>query len=87
METRIPAFVFKEDPGQFGDGTYSMVACFPALGVHVPFTIYAHSENEYLRAIGEPTECDGSCESQHHGHLEDFSKEGHVYDYNKKPPL
>lgn len=70
------AFVYKVDPTQVGNGIYPMVACFPALGVHVPYTFEAHSENEYLESVGEPTPCDGSCANRH-GEMEDFSQERH----------
>jgi hypothetical protein len=59
---KIKAFVFKKNPGQVGGGYYSLIACFPELGVHVHFTMYAHSENEYLDSLGKAVLCDGSCE-------------------------
>lgn len=77
---KIPVFVFKTDPEQVGNGIYSMVACFTNLGVHVPYTFLAHSENEYLQSVGEPILCDSSCEHRR-GHMEDFSKERHHSSY------
>ncbi len=74
MKKKIPVFVYKENPGQFGNGKYSMIACFVTLGVHVPFTFYAHSENEYLESVGKPVPCDGSCE-HYDGSMKDFGEE------------
>lgn len=80
---KIPVFVFKTNPGQVGNGTYSVIACFPTLGVHVPFTFEAHSENEYLKFVGIPFQCDNSCEGSN-GHMEDFAKERHHSSYEVK---
>jgi glycyl-tRNA synthetase (class II) len=48
-----------------------LTACFPKLGVHVPLTIFCHSENEYLEKIKNPKVCDGSC-CFASGHMQDF---------------
>ena len=69
----IPACVYGIND-QIGDGVYHMIACFPNWGVHVPFTFIAHSENEYLKNVGEPTPCDGSC-SIYSKNLKDFSRQ------------
>ncbi len=78
---RIPVFIFKKNPQQIGNGIYSMVACFPILEVHVPFTFEAHSENEYLQTVGKPTKCNGTCK-HYHGRIDDFSEERHETDYS-----
>ena len=73
MKKKIPVFVYKKNSDQEGNGHYSMVACFVALGVHVPFAFYAHSENEYLKSVGKPIPCDGSCE-YYEGSIKDFGE-------------
>ena len=78
---KIDVFVWKTDPGQVGNGIYSMVACFMAMGVHVPFTFEAHSENEYLQNVGNPVACDGSCKNRD-GNLEDFGASRHDSSYD-----
>lgn len=80
---KIRVIVFKEDPDQIGNGHYKMLACFIELGVHIPYTIYVHSENIYVDDIGKPTTCDSSCESRH-GKIEDWSKERHRTDHDVK---
>jgi hypothetical protein len=77
---RIPVNVYKVNPKQFGDGIYSMIACFINLRVHVPFTFFAHSENEYVESVGDPVPCDGTC--RHRGHMEDFAIARHRTDYS-----
>ena len=76
-------FVFKTT-NQVGNGLYPMVACFISKDVHVPFVMLAHSENEYLKNVGEPIKCDGSC-LHPHGSLEDWSKERHDSSYAVDP--
>ena len=76
MAARIPVFEYKKNPQQVGNGAYHMTACFCAIGVHVDYIFYAHSGNEYLEEISEPTVCDGSCEG-HPGQMRDFSEEPH----------
>lgn len=80
---KIPVFVFKTNPGQVGNGIYSMIACFTNLGVHVPFTFEAHSENEYMKHVGIPFQCNGYCEGRN-GHMEDFAKPRHDSTYEVK---
>lgn len=80
MAAKIRAFLYKKDPSQVGGGIYEMVACFPAIGVHVPFSYHAHDGDYDLEAVGEPTVCDCSCES-YSGTMEDFSKERGIHDY------
>lgn len=76
----MPVFTWKVDQDQCGNGLYQMVACFTGLAVHVPFIFEAHSENEYLRTVGKPIPCDGSCK-HHQGMLEDFAEERHHSSY------
>ena len=78
---KMPAFTYKLNPGQIGNGIYAMVACFPTLEVHVPFTFTAHSENEYLQDVGEAIPCDGSCK-HYTGTMEDFCEERHHTSYS-----
>ncbi len=80
MSIGLPVFVYKQDSSQVGSGVYPAVACFVALGVHVPFTYYFHAGDSGLREVGEPLVCDGSCENQS-GLMEDFSKERTDHDY------
>lgn len=68
------AYVFKVNQRQCGNGTYQMIACFPSLGVHVPYTFEAHSENECLQSVGKPIPCDDSC-THGLGHMENFVHE------------
>lgn len=68
---KLTLFIFKNEPLQTGNGYYSMTACFVTLDVHVPFTIYCHSENEYLELVGEPTTCNGLC-NHRNGSLENY---------------
>lgn len=83
-DKKIPVFVWKKNSGQVGGGYYPIVACFVTLGVHVLFTVYLHSKNDYLQGKPEASKCDGSCQHSQ-GHMEDFSKEGHHIDYARKP--
>ena len=72
---KMPAYVFKDEPWRIGDGLYHMTACFPTLGVHVPYTFFAHSENEYFKDVGEAMPCDGSCEQRQGSYHTSFEKE------------
>jgi hypothetical protein len=81
---KIPVFVWKKNRDQVGGGYYEMVACFVTLGVHVSFTVYSHSENDYLRGKPEASLCDGSCRHAQ-GHMDDYSKEGHHTDHARRP--
>jgi hypothetical protein len=83
---KINVFVYKESPSQFGNGLYCMVACFLDLNVHVPFTIEAHSENEYLKNVGKAISCDGSCGSRA-GHTADFSVESAISSNYSRMPI
>jgi hypothetical protein len=81
---KTPVFIFDGgNSGQVGNGTYQMIACFIKEGVHVPFSIYCHSENEYNGGMGKPKACDGSCH-QAQGHLEDWSKKRSDDSYSVK---
>lgn len=59
---RRQAFVFPDMYGEATFGTYSNIACIPIYGVHVPFVISGRAEKEWLREVGEPCCCDGSCD-------------------------
>lgn len=74
--SRIPVFVYErgDSIGQVGNGNYGLMACFVKKGVHVPFSIYCHSENEYINSVGKATACNGDCDS-YTGHMKDWSKE------------
>jgi hypothetical protein len=76
---KMPVFVFSKSD-QIGNGNYVLTACFVKLGVHVPYSIYCHSENEYLNSVGRPRKCDDSCYTS--GHMEDFGKERGDDDYS-----
>jgi hypothetical protein len=80
---KIPVFTFKQSPHQFGDGNYLLVACFVKLGIHVPFSIYCHSENEYLNSVGRPKKCNEEC-CWATGHMEDFGKKRSDTSYTVK---
>lgn len=77
----IPVLTYKVDPDQRGNGRYQMVACFTDLAVHVPFVFEAHSENDCLRGVGEPTPCDGSCKHHRGSKMDDFSVGRHHTNY------
>ena len=78
----IPFFVFKNDPFQSGDGYYEMTACFFNLGIHVPFKIYCHSENEYLEVIGKPTSCDDDLCTHRYGSIINYYKKRRHDDFS-----
>jgi hypothetical protein len=72
----MPVITYQAGEKHVGNGIYSMIACFRRMGVHVPYTFEAHSENEYLETVGEPFPCDGSCKL-HRDNREDFAKQRH----------
>lgn len=78
MAKVIPVKVVKKDLGQCGDGYYHMLACFKELEVHVPYVFKAHSENDYLHKVGQPTPCDKSC---YYGELEDWTESRSLTNY------
>jgi hypothetical protein len=81
---RTPVFIFDgSNSGKVGNGNYHLIACFVKKNVHVPFSIYCHSENEYNEGVGNPSQCDGSCH-QAQGHLEDWSKKRCESSYSVK---
>jgi hypothetical protein len=79
---KLPVFVFKKLPRQMGDGYYKLTACFVKLGIHITYTIYCHSENEYLESIERPKLCDDSCCTI--GHMEDFNRKRSDSEYAVK---
>ncbi|AKM78714.1 MAG: hypothetical protein UY31_C0038G0004 [Candidatus Wolfebacteria bacterium GW2011_GWE1_48_7] len=80
---RIPVFLYKKDHSQVGSGVYEMIACFCALGVHIPFSYYAHAGDHDLESVGEPITCDGSCKDNP-GSFKDFSQKRDFHDYEVK---
>jgi hypothetical protein len=80
---RIPVFIYKSGGslGQVGDGYYDFTACFVKKGVHVSFSLYCHSENEYVEKVGRASACNGNCE-HYPGHIEDWAKKRSDSEYS-----
>jgi hypothetical protein len=78
----IPVFIINKDSGKLGNGNYNCLALFIREEVQIPFSIYAHSENEYINSIGTPKPL--KLEKQQSGILEDWSIPRSDSDYGVK---
>lgn len=83
---RRQAFVFADMDGESEFGTFPKVACVVTLGVHVPFVIGGRAEKEWLKEVGNPCHCDGSCEIMN-GSLINLFAPGNLEDFCRLPIL